>query len=196
MERRPQQTDAELLRRAKRDPQAFDQLFERHAGPINRWLCARTPNSDVALELTAEVFAQAWISRRRFRAPADGSAGPWIQGIALNIHRGWSKQQRYEASASRRLGIAPPDAPDREEDSISRIDASRVVADAREHLERLPLEQRAAIDLRVLQELPYDVVAERLQCTPESARMRVMRGLRTLKHALGGEARDVADPRA
>lgn len=37
--------------------------------------------------LTAETFARAWMSRRRFRNQRDGSALPWLFGIAHNVLR-------------------------------------------------------------------------------------------------------------
>jgi len=40
---------------------------------------------DAAFDLTAETFAQAWIMRRRFRDEAEGSAAPWLFGIARNV---------------------------------------------------------------------------------------------------------------
>lgn len=85
---------------------------------------------------------------------------------------------------------------DASDDVISRADAQRVAGSVNACLEQLPVDQRDAIRLRVINELPYETVAERLQCTPECARMRVMRGLRTLKAEMGGGCHDVVDPGA
>src|SRR5207248_8317294 len=76
-------SDADLLRSA--DSRAFRELYNRHAERIYRFQLARTRDRDAALELTAEAFAQAWLSRTRFRALADGSAAPWLYGIARHV---------------------------------------------------------------------------------------------------------------
>ena len=47
-------------------PAAFRVLYDRHAGRINAFLLRRTREPGAALELTAETFAQAWLSRDRY----------------------------------------------------------------------------------------------------------------------------------
>jgi RNA polymerase sigma-70 factor (ECF subfamily) len=49
---------------------------------------------------------------------------------------------------------------------------------------RPPSGQRNAIDLRVMQQLPFGDVAARLDCSERAARMRVSRALRTLRSQL------------
>ena len=69
------ETDAELMRRARDDPDALGELYLRWKQPIFVWFRARVPESD-ASELTAELFAQVALNLRRFRDEVDGSAGP------------------------------------------------------------------------------------------------------------------------
>ena len=179
-------TDAELLRRARHDPQAFDAIYVRHARAIHGWL-ARHADDATAWELTAEAFAQAWVSRRRFRPDDSGSAGPWLHGIARNLHRQWARRHRVEAKAMRRLGIQLTVAPTAEDDdTLDRLLIEQLGDDLASSLDRLPPDQRAAIELRVLDELPYEEIARRLDCTTDTVRMRVMRGLRALNAELEG----------
>jgi RNA polymerase sigma factor (sigma-70 family) len=51
-------------------------------------------------------------------------------------------------------------------------------------LERLSEEQRDALQLRVVEEMPYEEVARRLGVSEPAARARVSRGLRSLQRAL------------
>jgi DNA-directed RNA polymerase specialized sigma24 family protein len=81
-------SDAELLAAAGSDSRAFRELYDRHAARLHSFFRQRTADDDIALDLTAETFAQAWFSRRRFRDRRDGSAAPWLFGIARNVlHR-------------------------------------------------------------------------------------------------------------
>ena len=55
-------------------------------------------------------------------------------------------------------------------------------------LESLPAGQRHALELRVVDELPYERVAEALDCSETAARLRVMRALGKLARLLGASA--------
>src|SRR3954465_4161901 len=98
-------TDAALLREARSDPAAFRELYERHARPVHGFHLRRTHDEDAAHDLTAETFAQAWLGRTRFRDEADGSAGPWLFGIARNVLLVSVRRRRLEQSARERLGL-------------------------------------------------------------------------------------------
>ena len=60
------------------------------------------------------------------------------------------------------------------------VDLAPIREALREAMAGLPDEQRAALELRVIDELPYPTVAERLGCAEAAARQRVSRGLRRL----------------
>lgn len=180
-------TDGELMRRARRDPRAFDGVYARHARSIHAWLRRNVDSSDHAWELTAEVFAQAWLSRRRFRPDEVGSAAPWLHGIARNVLRHASRRRAAGARAMRRLGMQVDlTHPRDEDDELERIVVAQLGGELADSLAALPDAQREAITLRVLEELPYEVIAQRLDCTVEAVRMRVMRGLKTLGSDLAG----------
>src|SRR5919204_1202552 len=98
-------SDAQLLRAARRDADAFRELYERYAERINAYHERRCRNADTAHELTAETFAQAWISRTRFRDEAGGSAAPWLFGIARNVLLTSVRKGRLEQAARERLGL-------------------------------------------------------------------------------------------
>lgn len=175
-------SDAELLHRSDSDAEAFGFLYDRHVGPIYAWCRARA--GDAAADMTAEVFARAWLHRRRFRNEAGGSAGPWLYGIAGNLYRDWLRRNRVEASARRRLGLAElTDDP-----GIERVDERlSVPAEALTAVANLSPADRRALELRVGEGRSYADVAARLRCTPQAARLRVSRVLRRLHAELKGE---------
>ena len=173
------QSDAELL--VLDDPDAFAELYDRHVGQILAWSRARVGDYDA--DLTAEVFAAAWHSRKRFRDLHDGSALPWLYGIAHNLFRSSLRKRRVEYGARERLGlpisVARPDF-EAVDDRLSFPSAVlRAVAD-------LPDSERELLVLRFVEEQPYKEIAQRLKCTPVAARLRVSRSLRRLHLALGG----------
>ncbi|MFZ0087908.1 MAG: sigma factor [Solirubrobacteraceae bacterium] len=76
-------SDADLLKRAPRDPSAFSELYTRHVGEVHAWLSRRL--AWAAGDLTAETFARPLLSIDRFRDDHDGAALPWLLGIARNV---------------------------------------------------------------------------------------------------------------
>jgi DNA-directed RNA polymerase specialized sigma24 family protein len=96
-------TDAELLSEARRDPNAFGELYARHVAAVHDWHARRIPWA--AADLTAETFAQAWLARRRFRDRRDRTALPWLLGIARYVLRDSARRDRIATQARERLGL-------------------------------------------------------------------------------------------
>ena len=98
-------SDAELLVAARSDASAFRELYERYADRVYGYHLRRSQDPHAAHDLTAETFAQAWLSRARFRDEARGSAGPWLFGIARHVLLVSVRRRRLERSACERLGV-------------------------------------------------------------------------------------------
>src|ERR687888_372763 len=73
--------DEELLVLSARRAGGFGGFYERHAEGVLRFFARRTLDPEAAAELTAETFAQAFVSRTRFRARGLGGAG-WLYAVA------------------------------------------------------------------------------------------------------------------
>ena len=176
-------SDAELMRSARADPRCFREVYERHAGRIYGFHLRRTADADAAHDLTTETFAQAWLSRRRFRDQAAGSAGPWLFGIARHVLAQSVRRRRLERRACERLGVL--ERLDREPASAEPSETWLEGLD--EAYAGLPETQREAIELRVVDGLDYEAVACSLDTTPAAARVRVSRGLDGLRRRLADQ---------
>ena len=97
-------TDAQLITRAREDPEALAELYLRYRERLYRWFRLRLPEA-AASELTAELFAQVALGLKRFRDEANGSAAPWLFGIAKNLLRRYYERGRIEENGRRRLGL-------------------------------------------------------------------------------------------
>jgi RNA polymerase sigma-70 factor, ECF subfamily len=170
-------TDAQLLRAARTDSSAFRELYDRYAERTYRFQLARSGDPDAAHDLTAETFARAWLGRTRFEDVAGGSAGPWLFGIARNVLSASVRRRQLERSASNKLGTL--ERLDREPAAVQPDDTWLDGLD--EALAELPETQLDALRLRFVDDLPYDELADALGTTPQAARVRVHRGLRTLR---------------
>lgn len=169
-------TDAELMDAAGEDASAFTELYNRHISTVHAWFRRRLDWA--ASDLTAETFAQAWLSRRSFRDESSGSALPWLFGIARNVARESARKDAVETRARRRLGLPTDLASDDGYAAVEeRLSPRAALARA---FETLPEHEREALELRVVEELPYEQVADRLGVRPAAARLRVSRALRRL----------------
>ncbi len=178
-------SDAQLIRAAWDNPDAFRSLYDRYAERLHAFFVRRTGSNEAALDLTAETFAQAWIGKRRFRDQAAGTAGPWLFTIARRVLMHSVTRRQLETTMLERLQVELP--------SRHQADATPdetwldgLAADMQAALDGLPHEQRRSVELRVLADLPYSRIASRLGCTPTAARIRVSRGLATLRARLEG----------
>lgn len=173
-------SDADLL--GLDDADAFAELYRRHAPAVLAW--ARGRVGDYGPDLTAEVFAQAWRSRRRFRDEADGAVMPWLLGIARNVLRASIRKRRVEDAARSRLGLPVDIIDERGYGAVDeRVSFPSAVLAA---FAALPAAERHVLVLRLVEDRPYREIAARLDCTPVAARLRVSRSLRRLQLALGG----------
>lgn len=179
--------DASLLRAARTDPQAFERFYRAWAPPLHAWLSSRLSEPEVANDLTAETFAQALVSLGRFRGEQPGSGVAWLWGIGRNQLRQHYRTSRVEASARKRLGVAvaPYEAGGWEE-AEARVNAAARARELAEAMRGLSEHQRRALELRIVAELDYSVVAEFMDCAEPAARMRVSRALNTLRSRLQG----------
>ena len=169
-------TDAELLRAAEVDEGAFAELYGRHVSTVHAWFRRRLQWA--AADLTAETFAQAWLSRRKFRDQSEGSALPWLYGIARNVARESARRDAVETRARFKLGLPTDLAPEDCYAAVEeRLSPRAALASG---LDALPEHEREALELRVVEELPYDQVADRLGVRPAAARLRVSRAIRRL----------------
>jgi RNA polymerase sigma-70 factor (ECF subfamily) len=175
-------SDEELLRIGVQDAQALGVLYDRYEDALLVFFRRTTGRSDLAADLTAEVFAQALGSLHRFR-PELGSARVWLFGIARHeLAQAW-RRRRVEAEARRRMGMEPIVLSDPD---LERIDELASGVDAVSLLGKLPSDQRIAVVGRVLDEHSYAELAADLECSEMVVRQRVSRGLRVLRSRLGG----------
>ncbi|MEA2406461.1 MAG: hypothetical protein QOE69_580 [Thermoleophilaceae bacterium] len=181
-------TDAELIVASRRDPAAFRELYDRWADRLLTYLYRRVFDAEVAADLLAETFAVAYERRARFR-DVGKPGGAWLYGIAAKELSHWFRSQEVEQRAVRRLGIQMPALDD---ESIARIEALADLGDHRaalaEALGRISGGEREAVELRVVSELPYAEIAARLDCSENTARQRVHRGLARLNNLMQMEA--------
>ena len=172
--------DGSLLVRARTDPEAFGTFYDRRHAAVVRYFLFHTGSHHLAVELTAETFAQALASLDRYD-PRRGSGGGWLFGIAAHQFHRFLRRGEVDQRHRRRLRVVTPSATiDEVERAVERADAHLLLPQLTLALSELSDVLRAAVLLRIGADLPYAEVAERLGCSESAARLRVTRGLRQL----------------
>ena len=173
-----QLSDEDLL--ASGEPEQFGCFYERHVREVLGYMMRRTGDPEAAADLTAETFAAAIVARRRFR-PGVAPAGAWLLTIAHGKLVDYQRRGFAEQRARRRLAMER--RPLGEEDTaLIRALGEEVTLD---RWKELPADQRTAIQARVLEERPYPEIASELGTSETAVRMRVSRGLASLRGRLG-----------
>ncbi len=163
-------------------------LYERHSDALLRFFARRTADTEIALDLWAETFAQVVGSARRFRGSTADDEAAWLYAIARNQLASYLRKGYAEQRMVRKLGIERPPV----DDALrAEVDRRAGLAGMREELAAalatLTDETRQAVTLRVVEELPYSQVAQHLAITEVAARARVSRGLQSLAQILDPE---------
>jgi RNA polymerase sigma factor (sigma-70 family) len=170
-----ERNDEELLVGGR--PEDFGELYERTYPLIRAYLRRRAgARPDLVLDLVAETFARALERREQFD-PQRGSAVVWLLGIASHLLLDSMRRGRVADESRRRLGMERIEVDDEQLELVERQGASEL----QRALDRLPGEQREAVERRVLQEEPYATIAEQLGCSEQVVRKRVSRALSTLR---------------
>jgi RNA polymerase sigma factor (sigma-70 family) len=159
----------------------FEALYDLNAERLLVYFTRRTLDPDTALDLWAETLSQAFERWPRFRGSSEDEALAWLYAIARARWADYLRRGYAERRALGRLRIARPEL---DSDDIERLEELAGLVELRAQvgaaLAGLPSDQREALQLRIVEELPYPEVANRMKVTEPAARARVSRGLRRL----------------
>jgi RNA polymerase sigma factor (sigma-70 family) len=168
------------------EPLTAAELHERHLEDVLRYVLRRVPRQEEAQDITAEVFAAAFVGLPRFRGP--GSPYLWLLGIARRkIADALRRQQsQRETLASELFTAAPPEggiesasAPDDgPEARVMRAEAARVL---RELMAQLSPSQREALLLQHMEQLTIPEIAVVMGRSQASVKSLLQRGRETLR---------------
>jgi RNA polymerase sigma factor (sigma-70 family) len=160
----------------------ISRLYALHAEGLLGYFARRTMQAEVAVDLVAETFAQAFVHRDEFRGRDDGEAIAWVYGIARGQLGSYFRRGQVHRRALGRLGVDVPDLVDADFERIEDLAAlDHLRGQVADGLARLPLKHRDALRLRIVEERGYPEVARELGVSEQAARARVSRALRVLR---------------
>lgn len=171
----------ELLERfAAGDLEAFEALFRQHQREVYAWTIRIVRDSGVAEDLTVETFWRIFRSRARF--DPQGNFRAWARRIATNAALDHLKRIRRETELSEDFPAPAGGDPALRQETRSQI--------KRAFLE-LPAKYRLVATLALIEDEPYDRIAEAVGISAALVKVRVFRAVRMLRkrlNSLGVEA--------
>lgn len=174
--------DEELLAEAGRDAKMFEELYRRHVGRVVAFVVRRCSRPDEVRDLVAAVWLEVIASADSFD-PSRGRAVPWLLGVASNVTASDARRRAREREATDRLAgriVLDNDDYARLE---GEIDAAAIAPEVRAALARLPVGERAVMELVALDGLTPAQAADVLGLRPAAARMRLARARRKMRGA-------------
>jgi RNA polymerase sigma factor (sigma-70 family) len=164
----------ELLERfAAGDLDAFEVLFRQHQKQVYAWIVRIVRDSGIAEDLTVETFWRIYRFRARFD-PA-GNFGAWAYRIATNAALDHLRKSRRETELPEDL------AADSQPDPAVRRETRQRIHQA---FSQLPAKYRLVATLALIEDEPYEKIAEAAGISVALVKVRVFRAVRMLRKQL------------
>jgi RNA polymerase sigma-70 factor, ECF subfamily len=187
----PVPSDLELIDRvARRDPQAFSELYARYSRPVFGVLFRLAGRRALAEEWLQETFTRVWLAAST-HDPARGAVRSWIFKIAINTARSElaRKHHRVTHVSLDDSGLDLPDGESGEPRLAAGLDEARRARELACALERLPDFMREVVVLRCSRELSFAQIAEVTGAPEGTLKSRFHRAVAALRAGLGRSGR-------
>ena len=181
-------SDVELWERtAAHDGPAFGQLFERHSQAVYNHCFRRTASWSSAEDVTSIVWAEVWRRRKDVRLHGE-SILPWLLAVANNCLRNFQRSQRRYRNLL--VKLPPATTLDFAEETVSRLDDERQMAEILSVLADLRIEDQEVIALCNWAGLSYAEAATALGVPIGTVRSRLSRAHGRLRATLSSPPDD------
>lgn len=161
-------------------PQEFNEQLIAFLPKMRVWALALTRNRAAADDLAQDVATKALIARDCFMPGTNFSA--WVHRIMIN-HFISSVRNRREFTDMDNLPEQPVAPPHEDRAALRELSGA---------LKRLPPDQREALFMIALQEIPYETAAKRTGCAIGTLKSRVHRARLQLRAYMMGEGNHLA----
>jgi RNA polymerase sigma-70 factor, ECF subfamily len=169
-------SDVALIGRiVQRDETALEALYDRYAGMLSSVLNRILHDTQSAEEILQDIFYQLWQKASQFDATR-GSLPGWLMVIARN--RSISRLRHRNPAAGEELHENMAALPFNLESTLLQ---QQVLDRVKRVVEKLPAQQRAAVELAYFEGLTHTEIAERTGDPLGTVKTRLRAALETLK---------------
>ena len=172
---------------ARRDEAAFDLLVSRYQERAYRLAWSMLRNSEDARDVSQEAFIRLFEAAGSFGGRSKFST--WFYRILVNLcldhkrkHRWWKLWARDDGDERSEPLLERQPAP--VTDPVDKLSRERTMKDLGTAVDRLAPRQRAAVLLRVQEDMATYDIARVLKCSEATVRVHLHRALATLKKTM------------
>ena len=170
------------VERAKTDPAAFGELYDRYSARIYRFVRSRIHDDGLAEDVTADVFMSALRGIRNYQDQGRPFSC-WLYRIGANVVASHYRNRRPQLSLDDAIAL-----PALEMDPADEVIARDRVRAVWQAIDRLPRQQRAAMILKFSDDLTMEDIGAVLGKSPAAAKLLIYRAVQRLRLEL---ARDL-----
>ncbi len=178
--------DLDLVRRCQSgDDTAFEELVRKYQQTLFNVIHHNMGRRNDVEDIAQKIFSKLYFSLRKF--DANRPFFPWVYRIAIN--QCYDELRRTRRRRSITFSELNLEETENIENLLKQDEVQETSAEERKELhellykmlDRLPEKQRKALVLRDLEDVPYDQMAQLLQCTEQAARLKVFRARNRLR---------------
>jgi RNA polymerase sigma-70 factor, ECF subfamily len=165
----------QILQRARKDPKAFGELYEKHFDRIFNYIFRQTDDEELTADLSSQTFLIALknIDKYEFRGVPFSA---WLYKIASNeVNKHYRKQKHDKVFSLEELRVKElfdQAHEDWDEEVIKKLIL---------YLKDLPTEMLEVLELRFFEDKDFKEIAFILDITESGAKMRTYRALDRLR---------------
>jgi len=178
--------ESALVARAKKDTQAFGELYERYVDRIYSYVYSRVQNAEDAEDLTARIFYRA-LDRLDSYEDRGLPFGAWLFRIAHNLVANWHRDQSRRTFLPIDGLVFPGERRDEPEATVERREGEEALWAA---IERLPEERRRLLLHKFGDQLTNLEIGELMQKSEGAIKSLYFRTLAALRKDLGEQLDD------
>lgn len=168
------------------DHQAYETLVRKHQGSVYHFACRILGDRHAAEDVVQEVFWALYRSASRFEPRAKVST--WLFTIAYNLSLNEIKRRKRLLDLKESLsGCICREA---DPNALEVAQTAELKSDVAMALEQLPENQRAALLLRVHEELTYREISEILSVSVSSVESLIFRARTRLRELFKAQRKD------
>jgi RNA polymerase sigma-70 factor (ECF subfamily) len=176
----PSQWDEQaVVERAKRDPAAFGELYDRYFLQIYRFVYSKMRDQTAAEDVTSEVFMKALKNIGRYQDTGKPFSA-WLYQIAMNAVFDRYRSARPVEDIDDRRDLAV-DGPGLEEMAARRDELRRIWA----VVETLPKPQQVAMVLKFQEDMKIDDIAAVMGKSAGAVKLLIHRGVTRVRQTVG-----------
>jgi RNA polymerase sigma-70 factor (ECF subfamily) len=151
----------------------FHSIYQKYAPQVHRFALFLCGEAMLADDITSETFVRAWTARGKIR---EATVKAYLFTIARNLYRDHLRRNRRFQELEESL---PDDSPSVQERAEHRAELDAVTA----ALQQLTEVDRAALLMRVQEEMPYEEIAQALGLPVATVKVKVHRARLKLMQA-------------